>query len=183
MGQAGTSFTNAWQGRLLASDIVTESDILNLYAHHDPALATAAADRYRTAREAGDKRLVLDHALSDAAAALITSAREAANSYQGLRNNTNTSNTALAQAQVAAQVTEGNLAAADAQLVAFQAAREAAEDYEREIERRERLAAWLAAQQRAQANFDTQQADLDTRRDAMREGLLLRVHPFYTDGQ
>ena len=57
-----------------------------------------------------------------------------------LQNNTNTSNTALAQSQVAGQVTEGNLTAAMAQLMAFQAAREAAEDYEREIERRERLA-------------------------------------------
>ena len=182
MGQAGTSFTNAWQNRLLTSDSVAEADIVSLYANYDPVLGTAATDRYRASREEGDKRLVLDHALSDAAAALITSAREASVSYEGLRNNTNTSNTALAQAQVSAQVTEGNLAAAVAQLNAYQAAKEAAENYEREVARRERLAAWLAAQQQARAALNAQQAELDARRDAMREGLLFSPHPFYTGG-
>ena len=180
MGQAGTSFTNAWQNRLLTSDSVAEADIVSFYQNYDPALGTAATDRYRSSREEGDKRLVLDHALSDAAAALITSAREASVSYEGLRNNTNTSNTALAQAQVSAQVTEGNLAAAVAQLNAYQAAKQAAEDYEREIARRERLTAWMAAQQQARAELNAQQANLDARRDDMREGLLFSPVPFYT---
>ena len=182
MGQAGTSFTNAWQNRLLTSDTVAEADIVSLYANYDPSLGTAATNRYLAAREEGDKRLVLDHALSDAAAALITSAREAADSYEGLRNNSNTSNTALAQAQVSAQVTEGNLAAAVAQLRAYQAAKEAAEDYEREVARRERLAAWIAAQQQARAALNSQQSELDARRDAMREDLLFTPIPFYTGG-
>ena len=179
MGETGKSFTESWRGRLTAADTVTESDIMALFGDYRPEVGTEAAIRYRAAREAGDKRLVLDHALSDAAAELIASAREAADSYETLRNNTNTSHTALQQSQVAGQVTEGNLTAAMAQLMAFQAAREAAEDYEREIERRERLAEWVAAQQRSQANFAAQQSGLEARRDSMREGLLLKVHPFY----
>ena len=183
MGETGKSFTESWRSRLTAADTVTENDILDLYDTQRPEVAERASRGYLAAREEGDKRLVLDHAMSDAAANLMVAAREAVESYEGLRNNTNTSNTALWQSQVAGTVTQGNLTAAMAQLMAFEAAKAAAEDYEREIERRERLAEWLAAQQRAQANFDTQQADLDARRDAMREGLLLRVHPFYTDGQ
>ena len=179
MGETGKSFTESWRGRLTAADTVTESDIIALFGDYRPEVGTEAATRYREARETGDKRLVLDHALSDAAAELIASAREAADSYETLRNNTNTSHTALQQSQVAGQVTAGNLTAAMAQLMAFEAAKQAAEDYEREIERRERLAEWVAAQQRAQVNFAAQQSGLEARRDSMREGLLLKVHPFY----
>ena len=156
---------------------------MGLLQDYSPEVSEAGARRYRETRERGDKLLVLNHATSDAAAELVASARAAVEAYEGLTNNSNLSNTALQQASIAGQVTGGNLTAAMAQLLAFQAAREAAEDYEREIERRERLAEWLAAQQRAQANFAAQQADLDARRDAMRQGLLLRVHPFYTAGQ
>ena len=184
MGETGKSFTESWRGRLTAADTVTESDILALYGDYRPEVGTAAATRYRVAREAGDKRLVLDHTLSDAAAELIASAREAVDAYTGLSAQTNVSHTALQQSGLAGQVTEGNLTAAMAQLMAFQAAREAAKDYEREIERRERLAEWVAAQQRAQVNFAAQQAGLDARRESMRDGLLLKVHPFYGgDGQ
>ena len=56
MGQAGTSFTNAWQNRLLTSDTVAETDIVSLYANYDPSLGTAATDRYLAAREEGDKQ-------------------------------------------------------------------------------------------------------------------------------
>ena len=183
MGETGKSFTESWRGRLTAADVVGESDVVGLLQDYSPEVSEAGARRYRETRERRDKRLVLNHATSDAAAELVASARAAVEAYEGLTNNANLSNTALQQASIAGQVTGGNLAAAMAQLLAFQAAREAAEDYEREIERRERLAEWLAAQQRAQANFDTQQADLDARRDAMREGLLFSPHPFYTDGQ
>ena len=96
-------------------------------------------------------------------------------SYEGLRNNTNTSNTALAQSQVAGTVTQGNLTAAMAQLMAFEVAREAAEDYEREIARREALAERVAAQQQAEITFAAQQAGLDSRRETMRQGLLFRI--------
>ena len=179
MGETGKSFTQSWRGRLTAADTVTESDILTLYDDYRPEIAAQAASGYLAAREEGDKRLVLDHAMSDAAANLMIAARDAVESYEGLRNNTNTSNTALAQSQVAGTVTQGNLTAAMAQLMAFQAAKEAAEDYEREIARREALARWIETQRRAEITFAAQQAGLDARRDSMREGLLFRIHPAY----
>ena len=179
MGETGKSFTQSWRGRLTAADTVTESDILTLYDDYRPEIAAQAASGYLAAREEGDKRLVLDHAMSDAAANLMVAARDAVESYEGLRNNTNTSNTALAQSQVAGTVTQGNLTAAMAQLMAFQAAKEAAEDYEREIARREALARWIETQRRAEITFAAQQAGLDARRDSMRERLLFRIHPTY----
>ena len=179
MGETGKSFTQSWRSRLTAADTVTESDILTLYDDYRPEIAAQAANGYLAAREEGDKRLVLDHAMSDAAANLMIAARDAVESYEGLRNNTNTSNTALAQSQVAGTVTQGNLTAAMAQLMAFQAAKEAAEDYEREIARREALARWIETQRRAEITFAAQQAGLDARRDSMREGLLFRIHPAY----
>ena len=175
----GKSFTQSWRSRLSAADTVTESDILSLYGGYRPELGAKAASGYLAKREEGDKRLVLGHAMSDAAANLMIAARDAVKSYEGLRNNTNTSNTALAQSQVAGTVTQGNLTAAMAQLMAFQAAKEAAKDYEREIVRREALARWVAARQREEIAFAAQQAGLDARRDSMREGLLFRIHPTY----
>ena len=179
MGETGLSFRESWRQRLSDADTVTENDIISLYQDLRPEIAARASDRYLANREEGDKRLVLDHTTSDIAANLMVAAKAAVESYEGLRNNTNTSNTALAQSQVAGTVTQGNLTAAMAQLMAYQAAKEAAEDYEREIARRRELARWVARQQQAEINFNAQQAGLDARRDSMREGLLFRVPALY----
>ena len=179
MGETGKSFRESWSQRLTDADTVSETDILNLYADYRPEIAAEVANGYLAAREEGDKRLVLGHTMSDAASNLMIAARDAVESYEGLRNNTNTSNTALAQSQVAGTVTQGNLTAAMAQLMAYQAAKEAAEDYEREIARREALAERVAAQQQAEIAFAAHQAGLDARRETLREGLLFRIPALY----
>ena len=179
MGETGKSFRESWAQRLTDADTVSETDILDLYANYRPELGAAATNGYLAAREEGDKRLVLGHATSDVAANLMVAAKAAVESYEGLRNNTNTSNTALAQSQVAGTVTQGNLTAAMAQLMAYQAAKAAAEDYEREIARRQELARWLEAQRQAEINFAAQQAGLDARRERLREGLLFRIPALY----
>ena len=179
MGETGKSFRESWKQRLTAADTVSETDILNLFQNSSPEIAARASARYLAAREGGDKRLVLSHTISDTASNLMIAAKGAVDSYEGLQNNTNISNTALAQSQIAGTVTQGNLTAAMAQLMAYQAAKEAAEGYEREIERRLELARSVARQQQAEINFNAQQAGLDERRDSMREGLLYRVHPLY----
>ena len=179
MGETGKSFRESWSQRLTEADTVTENDIIGLYQDFRPEVAARASSQYLADREDGDKRLVLDHATSDVAANLMVAAKAAVESYEGLRNNTNTSNTALAQSQVAGTVTQGNLTAAMAQLMAFQAAKEAAKDYEREIARRRELARWVESQRRAEINFNAQQAGLDASRDTMREGLLFRIPALY----
>ena len=176
MGENGKSFRESWWQRLTDADTVREIDILELYANYSPEIAARASSGYLAAREEGDKRLVLDHATSEVAKNLMVAAKAAVESYKGLRNNTNTSNTALAQSQVAGTVTQGNLTAAMAQLMAYQAAKEAATDYEREIGRRKALARWLESHRRAEVDFNAAQAGVAARRDSMREGLLFQIH-------
>ena len=121
LGESGTSFSDAWRDRLTASNTISESAFLSLYADQSPEVGAAASRVYLAAAEAGDKKLVMAHAQSDAAKNLMVAAKEAVSSYEGLRNNTNTSNTALQQAMVAGTVTQGNLTAAMAQLMVYQA--------------------------------------------------------------
>ena len=179
MGESGRSFTQSWRSRLAAADTVSESDILDLYAGDRPEIGAEAARAFRRAREEADKHLVLLNTMSDVAKNLIVAAKAAAKSYEGLRNNTNTSNTALAQSQVTGAVTQGNLLAAIAQIMAFQAAKEPAAEYEREIARREELARFVEAERQTQITFDAQQAGIAARVDSMREGLLFRVPALY----
>ena len=179
LGESGTSFTDAWRDRLTASNTISESDFLNLYAGQSPEVGAAASRVYLAAAEAGDKKLVMAHAQSDAAKNLMVAAKEAVSSYEGLRNNTNTSNTALQQAMVAGTVTQGNLTAAMAQLMVYQASQESAREYEQEIARREELARFVEAERQAQITFDAQQAGIAGRVDSMREGLLFRVPALY----
>ena len=171
MGASGMSFRESWKQRLTASDTVSEVDILNLFQGSRPAIAAKASRSYRAAREASDKRLVLDHSTSEVAKNLIVAAKEAVDSYQKLRNNTNVSNTALAQSQITGAVTQGHLDASMAQLVAFQAAKEAAEGYEDEIERREALAERVAAQQQSQLLYNAHIAGLNANRQTLRDGM------------
>ena len=177
MGDSGKSFRESWAQRLIAADTVSETDILNLYAGLRPEIAATAASGYLAAREEGDKRLVLSHTISDTASNLMIAAKDAVDSYERLQGNTNVSNTALAQSQVTGAVTQGHLTAAMAQLMAYYAAKEAAEAYEHEIVRREELSQWVEAQNSAEIDFTASQAGIAARRDSMREGLLFRTHP------
>ena len=176
MGETGKSFRESWSQRLTDADTVTESDILSLYADYRPEIGAKAANQFIAAREKSDKQLVLSHTMSDTASNLMIAAKDAVESYKGLRDNTNISNTALAQSQIAGAVTQGNLTAAMTQLMAFETAKKAAEEYEREIARRQELAQWVQSQRTAENDFNASQAGIAARRDSMREGLLYRIH-------
>ena len=71
LGESGTSFSDAWRDRLTASNTISESDFLNLYAGQSPEVGAAASRVYLAAAEAGDKKLVMAHAQSDAAKNLV----------------------------------------------------------------------------------------------------------------
>ena len=179
MGETGKSFRESWQQRLTDADTVSESDILTLFQGSSPEGAERASRAYLAAREQGDKRLVLDHATSEVAKNLIDAAKDAVDSYKRLRENLNTSNTALAQSQVTGAVTQGHLTAAMAQLMAFQAAKEAAQGYESEISRREALTARVRNQQRADLTYNAHLEGLIASRDRMRDGMLFRIPALY----
>ena len=174
MGDSGKSFRESWSQRLTAADTVSE------IGHSQPLFRTLPRRSrrglrvaYLAAREEGEKRLVLSHTMSDTASNLMIAAKDAVESYKGLQNNTNVSNTALAQSQIAGTVTQGNLTAAMAQLMAYYAAKEAAEAYEAEINRRGALTDRVALNQQGRACLrrahrrDRCQAANDARRDAL----------------
>ena len=175
MGDSGKSFRESWKDRLTAADTVSETDFLNLFEDSSPEIAARASAGYLAAREEGDKRLVLSHTMSDTASNLMVAAKDAVDSYKGLQDNTNVSNTALAQSQIAGTVTQGNLTAAMAQLMAYEAAKEAAEDYEREIARREALSNRVALNQQGGVVYDAHIDGLVARRQSIRDGMLFPV--------
>ena len=175
MGDSGKSFRESWKERLTAADTVSETDFLNLFENSSPEIAARASAGYLAAREKGDKRLVLSHTMSDTASNLMVAAKDAVDSYKGLQDNTNVSNTALAQSQIAGTVTQGNLTAAMAQLMAYEAAKEAAKDYEREIARREALANRVARNQQSEVVYNAHIAGVDANRGAMRAGMLFPI--------
>ena len=179
MGETGKSFRESWAQRLTAADTVSETDILNLFQSSTPEIAAEASRGFLAAREDSDKRLVLHHATSDAASNLMIAARDAVDSYEGLQNNTNVSNTALAQSQIAGTVTQGNLTAAMVQLMAFQAAKEAAEGYESEITRREALAERVSTQQQADLMYNAHRDGIVASRQSIRDGMLFNVPALY----
>ena len=171
MGETGKSFRESWADRLTAADTVSESDILNLFQSSRPEVAARASRGFLAEREDSDNRLVLAHATSDAAGDLMIAARDAVKSYEGLQNNTNVSNTALAQSQIAGTVTQGNLTAAMVQLMAFEAAKKAAEEYEAEISRRETLTERVAAKEQSQLLYNAHIAGLNANRQTLRESM------------
>ena len=175
MGDSGKSFRESWSQRLTAADTVSETDILNLFQNTPPEIAARASRGFLAAREEGEKRLVLSHTMSDTASNLMIAAKDAVESYKGLQNNTNVSNTALAQSQIAGTVTQGNLTAAMAQLMAYYAAKDSAEAYEAEINRRGALTDRVALNQQGQLVYDAHIAGIVAKRQTMREGMLFPI--------
>ena len=144
----GRSLREGWHGRLSEADQVSESDILTIYRDLSPQVAEKALDAWKRRRDQADTQLVLDHTVSDAAAVLAHMLKDTQASIDKLRNQKNTSATALAQAQVTGLATQGEILTAMAQLQALQAGRQAAQSYEKEIERRQAEAEYLAERRR-----------------------------------
>ena len=174
----GTSFTQAMRGKLQQADQTSEQDILTAYADLPVRLATQAAENYRNQRERGEQATVLNYAVSDAASEATEAIKSALESYDGLRSNANKSVTALGQAQVAGLVTQGQLTAAMAQLQAFQAAQDAAEELETERRRRERLNAIVEARRQGRQMYNDRMAGITALSDGG-ASLRMRVHTLY----
>ena len=174
---AGTPLTNHWRDRMTEADTVTEHDVLAQYAQLPTPLASRAATNYRQRRARGAQRTVLNYAVNDAAAHAAATITSALASYERLRAQTNTSPTALQQAQVAGMITDGEVSAAVAQLDAFMATKEAADALEAEARRRELEAARLDAQRRGRVTYERRLAGIAANRDGG-ETLKLRTPLF-----
>ena len=180
MGNSGTSLTNTWSTLLQQADVVTEADITALYSNQTSDLSTRGRDSWEKSRERADLDLVLNQALADAAAELAKSLKDAKDALDGLRNQTNVSNTALAQAQLSGSLTQGNLAVAQAQAAAYEANKEAVQALQDEHYRRQMIGAWTTAQQNAQTALQARLTAIAADGDAWQQRTLLRVPAFYS---
>ncbi|MDE0354709.1 MAG: hypothetical protein OXU64_03030 [Gemmatimonadota bacterium] len=179
MGQSGTSLTTTWRGWIQQADTVQEADVVALHDGQPSELKDRVVESWKKRREREDKQLVLDLAAADAAAELATALREALAAIEDLRQQTNVSDTALAQAQLSGSLTRGNLGVAQAQVQAHKAAKEAAKKMEDQRYLRDKISDWTDAQTNAKTALQARLTAIEADRDAMRQRTLLGVHSFY----
>ena len=176
MGRRGRSVRRTWQRALRDADQLTDGDLARLLADHPPDVIARSVDDFERQRERADKQLVMDHTLADSAAHLSDAVNEAQDSLDRLRNDSNRSQTALGQKQLAAGATQGELLAGIAQLLAHQAARATAERYEDEIARRRWEADWAEEMQRARTAFAAHRAAIAASGVSYRSGMFFTFH-------
>ena len=165
LSTSGTPLTDYWRDRINAAPDVTEADVLAEYDTLPVSLADRAAENYRRQRNHGEQRTALSHTVNTAASDATATVLSARDSYAALRGQTNTSGTALGQAQVAGLITSGEVSAALLQLQAFEASQRAAEQLAAEQRRRELEAARVATQRAARALHERRLAGIEARRD------------------
>ena len=177
----GTSLSESWRDVLQEADTVTAADIRNIYQSNSNA-ADAAAATFERQRDHADRSVVLAHARADAAASLAATAAEVQDKIDTVAGENNVSDTALQQAILAGNLSQGQLLAAMAQMEAWDASAAAAEAYNAEVVRRELEARRLAERAALEAQWAQEQATLALgavdRIEAMYGGY--RLHPFFS---
>ena len=176
----GTSFSESWRDVLQQADTVSAADIRNIY-QVGPHAADAAAATFERQRDYADRSVVLSHARADAAASLAATAAEVQDKIDTVAGENNVSDTALQQAVLAGNLSQGQLLAAMAQMEAWDASAAAADAYNAELMRREIEARRLAERAALEAQWAQQQAALalgaGARIEAMYGGY--RLHPVF----
>ena len=171
---SGRPLRESWR-KILDQYRTNQEDIVELLSHLDPQVAAQVSDHYLQDQDRADNRRVTTYLVDDSATALIETAVSAQESLRKLRSNSNVSDTALAQAQVTGLATQGELLSAIAQLMAFEAARGAARDYQDELKRRQQWKQWERRQRAGKVLFEKQQADIAASADGLRTGLVYRI--------
>ena len=176
----GTSFSESWRDVLQQADTVSAADIRNIY-QVGPHAADAAAATFERQRDYADRSVVLSHARADAAASLAATAAEVQDKIDTVAGENNVSDTALQQAVLAGNLSQGQLLAAMAQMEAWDASAAAAEAYNAELMRREIEARRLAERAALEARWAQQQAALALGAGARIESMYggYRLHPVF----
>ena len=176
----GTSLSESWRDVLQEADTVTEADIRNIY-QVGPHAADAAAAAFERQRDYADRSVVLSHARADAAASLAATAAEVQDKIDTVAGENNVSDTALQQAILAGNLSQGQLLAAMAQMEAWDASAAAAETCNAELMRREIEARRLAERAALEAQWAQEQAALALGADARIESMYggYRLHPLF----
>ena len=176
----GTSFSESWRDVLQQADTVSAADIRTIY-QSGPHAADAAAATFERQRDYADRSVVLSHARADAAASLAATAAEVQDKIDTVAGENNVSDTALQQAVLAGNLSQGQLLAAMAQMEAWDASAAAAEAYNAELMRREIEARRLAERAALEAQWAQQQAALALGAGARIESMYggYRLHPVF----
>ncbi len=175
----GVSVRGGWDGLLRTADTVNETDLVDIFANLPAEVGSRAGGLFRQQRESADRRRVLDHALADSAAELIESLKATQESLDKVRNQTERSDTALAQANITATATQGELLAALAQLQAYRSARQAGASYERELARRQELERWAAVLRQSEQDFQEARNEIAALPDTGGREVQFTIHPHY----
>ena len=175
----GVSVRGGWDGLLQTADTVAETDLVDIFANLPAGVGSRAGELFRQQRESADRRRVLDHALADASSTLIESLKEAQDALDRVRNQTEKSDTALAQANITAIAAQGELMAALAQLQAYRSAREAGASYERELARRQELERWTAVLRQSEQDFRDARNEIAALPDTAGREVQFTIHPHY----
>ncbi len=152
----GTSLSESWRGVLQEADTITEADIRNVY--QDSADRRVAVFQRR--RDYADRRIVLAHARADVAASLAATAAATQDKIDSVAGENNVSDTALQQAVLAGNLSQGQLLAALAQMEAWDASAAAAQAYNAEVARREAASRRLADRAALEARWAEERATL-----------------------
>jgi len=175
----GVSVRGGWDGLLQTADTVAETDLVDIFANLPAGVGSRAGELFRQQRESADRRRVLDHALADASSTLIESLKEAQDALDRVRNQTEKSDTALAQANITAIATQGELMTAVAQLQAYRSAREAGASYERELARRQELERWAGVLRQSEQDFQQARNEIAALPDTGGSEVQFTIHPHY----
>ena len=152
----GTSLSESWRDVLETADTVTAADIRNVYQ-------SGADDVVRTferRRNYADRSVVLAHARADAAASLAATAVETQEKIDTVAGENNVSDTALQQAILAGNLSQGQLTTALAQMEAIEASAAAAAAYNAEVARREAASRRLADRAALEAQWAEERATI-----------------------
>ena len=176
----GTSFSESWRDVLQQADTVSAADIRTIY-QSGPHAADAAAATFERQRDYADRSVVLSHARADAAASLAATAAAVQGKIDTVAGENNVSDTALQQALLAGNLSQGQLLAAMAQMEAWDASAAAAEAYNAELMRREIEARRLAERAALEAQWAQEQAALALGAGARIESMYggYRLHPVF----
>ena len=155
----GTSLSESWRDVLETADTVTAADIRNVYQSGVDDLVRTFERR----RNYADRSVVLAHARADAAASLAATAVETQEKIDTVAGENNVSTTALQQAVLAGNLSQGQLLAALAQMEAWDASAAAAAAYSAEVARRQAEAQRLANRAALEAQWALERADVAAR--------------------
>ena len=172
MGSGARSYRTVWDDlEATAPPVLTDAEVRAVT--NNPAAQARLVAAHDRAETIASTDLVHAHAEAEAASFLAQQVGEAAAALADLRGDDLMRTQRLGQAQLASAVTGTEIALAQAQLAAYEAAREARGRYEAERARREALARWQADAVQARA----EQAAFVTELTAV-EGAIIDSHRY-----